>query len=467
MLESLLDTFSVLLRVFIGIFCLGMCVFVHELGHFLAARKRGLVVSRFSIGFGPRIWGWTKDGVDYRLSLIPFGGYVALPQLADMGSLEGDEEAIESFGNESKEQPKISYTDKMIVSVMGAVLNVIFAFGLSLMLWVAGQDVSLSLMQTKVSVMKTMTDEEGNEIATPASLAGLKTGDAITHIDGVAVNDWGDLSSRIVTGVKRTEDGKPLTQLTVDRNGEELQINVLPVLATKEDMRRIGVTPIRMLEASEKIDKALASKVMPGDKVAAINGVKYFGLTDFPTLLGIREDSTALITFERDGVLTDVSIPYKTVEGENGGYYYDFAVQLWPQGETIYPNPLSQFTDKMELMYLTLRGLLHKGSDVKVRNMSGPVGIIDNFQESVRYGPKQLAWLLVFVNINLAIMNLMPIPVLDGGHMTFATIAKIRGRPLPRKFMENLQVAFAMLLFSTIIYITFFDVGRVLDKIGL
>ena len=121
----------------------------------------------------------------------------------------------------------------------------------------------------------------------------------------------------------------------------------------------------------------------------------------------------------------------------------------------------------MELMYLTLRGLLHKGSDVKVRNMSGPVGIIDNFQESVRYGPKQLAWLLVFVNINLAIMNLMPIPVLDGGHMTFATIAKIRGRPLPRKFMENLQVAFAMLLFSTIIYITFFDVGRVLDKIGL
>lgn len=466
MLESLLDTLSVVLRVFIGIFCLGMCVFVHELGHFLAARRRGLVVSRFSIGFGPRVFGWTRNGVDYRLSLIPFGGYVALPQLADMGSLEGDQEGSESFGNENKELPKISYSDKMIVSVMGAVFNVIFAFALSLVLWVAGQDVSLSLMQTKVSVMETMTDEEGNEIPTPAALAGLQTGDAITHIDGVEVSDWGDLSSRIVTGVKRTEEGKPLTQLTVDRDGAVLEIDVLPVLATKEDMRRIGVTPIRMLEAGEEVDPSLADKVSTGDKVIAINGVKDFGLTDFPEILAKREDSAAVITFDRAGTLTDVLVPFETVEGANGGFFYDFAVQLWPQGETIYPNPISQFSDKMELMYLTLRGLLHKDSDVKVRNMSGPVGIIDNFQESVRYGPKQLAWLLVFVNINLAIMNLMPIPVLDGGHMTFATIAKLRGKPLPRKFMENVQVAFAMLLFSTIIYISFFDVGRVLDKIG-
>ena len=105
----------------------GGSIFVHELGHFLAARKRGLKIERFSIGFGPRLFGWTgKDGVDYRVSIIPLGGYVALPQLADMEGIEG------ASSEEAEKLPKISYADKMIVSVMGAVFNVIFAFVLAL-----------------------------------------------------------------------------------------------------------------------------------------------------------------------------------------------------------------------------------------------------------------------------------------------------------------------------------------------
>ncbi|MDV7401561.1 site-2 protease family protein, partial [Arthrospira platensis SPKY1] len=95
---------------------------MHELGHFLAARRRGLLVERFSIGFGPRLFGWTRDGVDYRVSLLPLGGYVALPQLADMGRIEGAED------ENAEPLPPISYADKMIVAVMGAVFNVIFAF---------------------------------------------------------------------------------------------------------------------------------------------------------------------------------------------------------------------------------------------------------------------------------------------------------------------------------------------------
>ena len=86
--------------IFVAIFALGFTIFIHELGHFLAARRRGLIIKRFSVGFGPKIFGWEKDGVEYRLSAIPFGGYVALPQLADMGRLEGDNE------NLSQENPE-------------------------------------------------------------------------------------------------------------------------------------------------------------------------------------------------------------------------------------------------------------------------------------------------------------------------------------------------------------------------
>ena len=133
--------------IFVALFALGFTIFIHELGHFLAARRRGLVITRFSIGFGPKIFGWTRNGVEYRLSAIPFGGYVALPQLVDMGRLEGKEEIEqdskpfkswdedeETSETNSKPLPKISYADKMIVSVMGAVFNILLAFSLACVL---------------------------------------------------------------------------------------------------------------------------------------------------------------------------------------------------------------------------------------------------------------------------------------------------------------------------------------------
>ena len=90
--------------IFVAIFALGFTIFIHELGHFLAARRRGLVIQRFSIGFGPKLFGWTKDGVEYRLSAIPFGGYVALPQLADMGRLEGQADKKPKIEEEVEEE---------------------------------------------------------------------------------------------------------------------------------------------------------------------------------------------------------------------------------------------------------------------------------------------------------------------------------------------------------------------------
>jgi regulator of sigma E protease len=130
----------------------GGSIFFHELGHFLAARWCGLHVDRFSIGFGPKIISWKRNGVDYRISWIPLGGYVALPQLADMRQIEGETEA------ETKELPPISYSSKMIVSVMGAVFNLLFAFVLATILWQIKQPVSSDQTSTQIGyVLKTIT----------------------------------------------------------------------------------------------------------------------------------------------------------------------------------------------------------------------------------------------------------------------------------------------------------------------
>src|SRR3954463_15427153 len=138
-------TFSNLWGVVLVVIFFGGSIFVHELGHFLAARRRGAHVERFSIGFGPAIWSWRgKDGVESRLSWIPLGGYVLLPQLADLGPIEGESAA------DVKKLPPVSYLTKMIVFVAGASFNVLFAFSLACVIWVVGQPVPAVLNTTQI-----------------------------------------------------------------------------------------------------------------------------------------------------------------------------------------------------------------------------------------------------------------------------------------------------------------------------
>jgi regulator of sigma E protease len=182
----------------IALFALGFCIFIHELGHFVAAKKRGLVADRFSIGFGPRLFGWNWKGTDFRLSLIPLGGYVSLPQLVDMGRLEGGEE------DEADKLPPISYADKMIVAVMGAVFNLIFAFVLSLVLWGVGREIVKSTEVGYVAQQLITSDRE--TVAGPGQLAGVKVGDTVISVDGQTVRSWMQYQNALMTGTGRADD---------------------------------------------------------------------------------------------------------------------------------------------------------------------------------------------------------------------------------------------------------------------
>jgi regulator of sigma E protease len=504
-----------------ALFALGFTIFIHELGHFLAARKRGLVIKRFSIGFGPRIFGWTRNGVEYRLSAIPFGGYVALPQLVDMGRLEGDsgiqfepigeepenekrklvssdDEQDEDERNNHNEQaplPKISYTDKMIVSVMGAVFNVLLAFVLSCILWQFGYDVSDAQLTTKVGYVADTVEqwnphtEEGEKILGPAKKAGILPGDEILTIDEVSVENFMDVRSLIVTGKGKTEEEGRLVTLMISRNGEKKEIEVFPTVASREEMREIGIGPKHTFFIG-KLSEGMPGKKVgleEGDQPVSIDGIEIHSFNFLYDYLQKQEaNETVSLTVRKGGEqgapqtyaikLTEKELQVGTKYVEKESFFGLFTskeaqpvmgkvrlIGFKPEFKvvTTYPNPIVLITRRVKDMYHTLSGLVSRKSDVKFRNMSGPVGIVENLSLFAQIDFKKLLWFVVFINVNLAILNLLPIPVLDGGHMLFATIEKIRGKPLPLAFLERTQMLFVVLLFSFMLYVTFFDVQRI------
>ena len=482
--------------IFVALLTLGITIFVHELGHFLAAKRRGLVIKRFSIGFGPKIFGWERDGVEYRLSLIPFGGYVALPQLADMGRLEGAEEEISQKESDDDEEendddeedekeeedehkieqlPKISYADKMIVSVMGAVFNVLFAFVLSCILWFFGYDVPSAQLTTEVGYVAEEVErwnpliQEGETVPGPAMVAGLLPGDKIHEVDNALVEDFMDIQNRIVTGKRTKEDGDRLVTLQIDRNGTSKNIDIRPEVVSNEEFRVVGIGPRETFFVDE-LSPGLpgeAAGLEKGDMPLSIDGQQILSfrfLIDY--LDKLEENASVAFAVSKggeDGPKETYTLTPVTKEIEQGGEFVERTlIGFRPKQKivTTYPNPMHLIYSRVKDMYLTLSGLISPKSDVKLRNMSGPVGIVNHLSIFAKIGFKKLLWFVVFINVNLAILNLLPIPVLDGGHMLFATIEKLRGQPLPLAFLERAQILFVALLFSFMLYVTFFDLQR-------
>ena len=481
---------------FVALFALGFTIFIHELGHFLAARQRGLIITRFSIGFGPKLFGWTRNGVEYRLSAIPFGGYVALPQLSDMGRLEGNEtqndrgvvdsvnrkSAWDDFDEnendtEAEPPPKISYADKMIVSVMGAVFNILLAFALSAVLWFFGYDVTDAQLTTKIGYVAETVErwnplvEEGEEVTSPAKKAGLLPGDEILAVDGSQVDDFMDIQNRIITGKQQTAQGTRLVNLTILRDGQEKKLEIYPEVWGPEEIRVIGIGPKETFFIGELSPDMPAQQagLQTGDQPVSLNGQIIHSFSQLVYMLEkVKKDESVSLTVRRGGeygnertfslVPVEKEILFAGVPSVRKmiGFRPEFKIV------TTYPNPLTLIYSRVKDMYLTLTGLVSPASDVKLRNMSGPVGIVNHLSVFAKIGFKKLLWFVVFINVNLAILNLLPIPVLDGGHMLFATIEKVRGQPLPLAFLERAQMLFVVLLFSFMLYVTFFDVQRIL-----
>jgi len=460
--DTLTSLLSNLWSIVLVVVFLGGSIFVHELGHFLAARRRGLKVERFSIGFGPALWRRRgKDGVEYRLSVLPFGGYVALPQLADLSAIEGKPESdVEAL-------PPISYPSHMIVLVAGAFFNVLFAFALACIVWVVGQPTISDLATTRIGYLSpSIKLSDGTTAPNPASEAGLKMGDKILSIDGRPVANFEDIITDIFLGHDRESDGRRKCLVAAERNGQKLEFTVYPLLVSDDKVRSAGLEPAEDLtvEAVLPGSPAQAAGILPGDKIIALENQPVFQRSAVSGLLAQNVNRAVEFGIRRND--REIRIPIQPrMETDESTHKQIPRIGIRYRDNIIFthPTPWDQIGENVVRSFQTLGALLNYQSDIGPSKLSGPIGMARELHRQAQWDFRAVLSFTILINVSLAFLNLLPIPVLDGGQMLFATIGRLRGRALPFNFVAATQSIFVVLILSLMLYITVFgDLRRLL-----
>jgi regulator of sigma E protease len=426
-----------------------LLILVHELGHFLAARWRGLIVEKFAIWFGKPIWSRRINGVEYRLGSIPAGGYVAIPQLAPMEALEGRVETDRS------QLPAVRPLDKIIVAAAGPAFSLGLALLMAVIVWFVGKPESES-DSTVVGYVKP---------GGPAETAGLRVGDRILAVDGQPVHRFMGGTDGVKWRVIRSEGDR--IAFRVDRQGEILTINsgwTKPITSSwrRPALREVQIGPrivpgIGFVMRGSVADKA---GLQPNDLIVAANGTPIFNLDEMVPVLKENAGKSIALTVNRNGQMLPVSLAVPGATTENAPM--DLGID-WGRVVLSHPTPWSQVKDAATSIFRMVGALLSPKSDVKAAHFSGPVGIMRLYYQvfETSYGWQLALSLSVLINVNLAILNLLPFPVLDGGHIVLAIIEGIRRKPINVRVLEAVQTACAVLLIGFMLYVTFFDVGDI------
>jgi len=419
----------------------GAAVFVHEFGHFWMARRRGLKVEGFAIGFGPKIFSWTRDGIEYSWRWIPAGGFVKLPQMITSEAIEGES---------TEKVPPAAPFSKILVAVAGPLMNIIFGFAIAALLYFVGLPVAVN--PSIIGHVEPGSDEYNK---------GLREGDQIVMVDGKMAKSWQEVQE--ITALARTNVLAVLTE----RDG---------VRATNYLTAKVNDTVGLKLLDLEPRDHPVVSEVQKGspaekaglqdrDKFISFGGVPVVGQQQLVELIRKRGGVATTVVVERDKKLLELTVTPRFIDSEKKSGR--IGVGLTGDSTVVYrvmkpgPKPWEMIADVWNRTISVFNALLHsKQTGVGAKDLSGPVGIIAMLAIWVNTDYRLALYFLVLLNVNLAVLNLLPVPVLDGGHILLSIVEKIRRRPLSARVQEYATTAFAVLLISFMLYVTFFDLRR-------
>jgi len=437
-----------LLNIPVAIVVLGIIIVIHELGHFLVAKFFKIKVEVFSVGFGPRLIGFRKGETDYRISAFPLGGYVKMAGETPMDSITG--EAYEFLS-----KPK---WQRFLVAAAGPAMNIFLAIGLIAGLYMYGTDVPEFLIgQAVINVV---------EPGSPADLAGIKPGDQIASFDGVEKPDWQNVQNTILTSPGRT------LPVVIERDGQQMPFTLVPVRKGREEAGDVGMYPYyrTLVQDVQSNSPAQKAGVQPGDEIIAVNAIdiRANGRTLQQTIQQIP-DSTFPITVLRggkdgEGVRKTVELQV-TPEAKEGRRMIGISIQ-YPSVH-IKLGPVAAVQKSIEsnkenavLIFQVIGRLLKREASVK--QLDGPISIIGISGQAYQAGFTTLLTFMALISLNLGILNIMPIPILDGGVILLLIIESLLGRDLSLRMKERIVQASVVFILMLMVIVLYNDVVKLL-----
>ena len=415
---------------------LGVMVLVHEWGHFVVAKAFGVRVEVFSIGFGPRLWGRKIGDTDYRISALPLGGYV---------KMAGDNPLEERKGDPDEFLSKPRW-QRVLIALAGPAMNIILSVALFAGIYMAGGKQPAFL--DRPVVLAGVLPDSG------AQKAGLMAGDHVVQINNAKNPTWDRARSELVS----TLPGHPIS-MTVDRDGKEVSLSV-PASQSLEDVFGYPADRLYISSVTSGMPAERAG-LHDGDEIVKVDGMPLASGAEFPSLVQKSKGSPLKLEVRRGDQTLPLEVQPQQVSTGTGAPRWQIGVGL-QIGELV-ERRLSfvpAIVESVETNALMSRQIVYVVGELFSGNMSlkqleGPLGIARESGRAAREGASELLSLMAMIGVNLAILNLLPIPPLDGGHILLLFIEGTIRRDLSIRVKERfvtVSMVFLLLVFAIVMY---------------
>ena len=430
---------------------LAALIFVHELGHFLAARRCGVIVEKFSIGFGKKLFGTTSGGTEFIVAAIPLGGYV---------KMKGEE-----LGEETNEEGSFSAAspqDRLLIAFAGPFFNILFAIAIYIFMYMVG-------VETLSPIIGTVKENS------PAMTARLQTGDQIMAINGKPIRFWDELQKQVYHS-----PGKELDFQVSRQSGKIVDVKITPIAEEINDLfgdtRRvglIGITPlVNTVAYIKKGSAAEKAGLQLNDRIVAVGETNIFGWTDLKPAAVEKPGEPLTFKIQRNG--TEILVPLiptpKKIKDKNDNELEVGVIGIGMSGRLVLEQyslwgsiarSIKETWRMTSLIAISVQKMIF--GSIPADQIGGPILIFQIYGEQAEQGFNEFIRLTALLSINLGLINLLPIPILDGGHIFFFLIELIKGRPVSEQNRERAQQVGLFMLISLMVFAFYNDIMRIIN----
>ena len=450
-MEKLVPITDFIVIVFEILVTIGLTIFVHELGHFLAAKRMGVKVEKFAIGWGPKIVSFKYRETEYLIALFVFlGGY------CKMAGEAPEEAAAAGEGGFLNKNP----FQKIFISVSGVVMNAIFAVFLMWVVFLAGTE-----------VLKPVVDEVKKGY--PAQAAGLQRGDEIIQINNEKIKYWNQ-----VTDIIGASNGAAV-KVIARRGDKEMVFDIKPVMEEAEDVLKekklrpfLGITPVTFVPEVESVmDKYPAQEagIKKGDIIAEINGKKILYWDDITDAIKASGGKKVGVRVLRGKEIKDFTLVPRVemIEDQDKKKIETFRIGISPKGNTVMEKygPITAFEKASQQTWyfteLTVKSLYKMITRKIEPDVAGPIGVAQIAYKVAKTGFINLLLLISIININLALFNLLPLVPFDGGLIMLFLIEAVTKKQVPQKVQQVMMEIGWALVILLIVFVSYGDIMRI------